>query len=112
MQPCSQPWYGLMDCENGMSGESLCAMIERARWIVTAVRSGAGCSSSTGCVQPSSHASRRSSRKRFAGLNVAPRPLMGGDGGSFVLIVRLAEREARAVYRINIRYRHRDVQRG
>jgi len=30
MHPCSHPWYGLIDCENGMSGESLRAMIVRA----------------------------------------------------------------------------------
>src|SRR5271154_4508834 len=29
MQPCSQPRYGLMDCENGTSGEALRAMIVR-----------------------------------------------------------------------------------
>ena len=32
MQPCSQPWYGLIDCVNGMSGESLRLMIVRAGW--------------------------------------------------------------------------------
>lgn len=84
MQPCSQPWYGLIDCVNGTSGDALVAMIVRARWIVTVVRSGGGASSpasAAGC-QPSSHASRASIRKRFAGLNVAPRPFCGDDAGS------------------------------
>ena len=40
MQPCSQPWYGLIDWLNGMSGDALCAMMVRAGWIVTVVLSG------------------------------------------------------------------------
>src|SRR5512132_1406187 len=85
MQPCSQPWYGLIDWLNGTSGESLCAMIVRARWIVTIVFREGGVSSSAGpsagC-QPSSQRSRTSMRYRFAGLNVAPRPLTGAGGGT------------------------------
>ena len=46
MQPCSQPWYGLIDCVNGMSGESLRLMIVRAGWIRTTVFSGGSASSS------------------------------------------------------------------
>src|SRR5678816_1581265 len=82
MHPCSHPWYGFIDCENGMSGESLRAMIVRAGVIRTSVLSGGRGSSSSGSrpvvSQPSSTASRCSRRKRFAGLNVAPRPLAGG----------------------------------
>ena len=87
MQPCSQPWYGLIDCVNGMSGESLRAMIVRAGWIVTVVRSwrAAGLVGVFGiggtAAQPSSYASRSSRRKRFCGLNVAPRPRSGGCAG-------------------------------
>src|SRR5258708_5463899 len=40
MQPCSQPRYGLIDCEKPTSGESLCEMMERARSSVTVVSSG------------------------------------------------------------------------
>src|SRR6476661_4074289 len=83
MQPCSQPWYGLIDCVNGISGESLRAMIVRAAWMVTIVLRGGSSSPSVsvpGC-QRSSQASRESTRKRFAGLNVAPRPLTGGSDG-------------------------------
>jgi len=59
MQPCSQPWYGLIDCVNGMSGESLRAMIVRAGWIVTTVLGVCGASASASAVdQPSSNASR------------------------------------------------------
>ena len=63
------------------------AMIVRACWIVTVVFRGGSASSSssspqlaagaTPFIQPSSIASRCSRRKRFAGLNVAPRPLIG-----------------------------------
>jgi hypothetical protein len=79
----------LIDCVNGTSGESLCAMMLRARWTVTTVRMGAGGSSSGSPArgQPSSYGSRASARNRFAGLNVAPRPLAGG-GASFVVSVR------------------------
>src|SRR5437764_8610891 len=83
MQPCSQPWYGLIDCVNGMSGESFRAMIVRAFWIDTVVLSGGGSSSlgvPSGGVQPSSTASRASRRKRLAGLKVAPRPLWACGG--------------------------------
>ncbi len=45
MQPCSQPRYGLIDCSNAMSGESLRAMIVRAGSTWTSVRGGAGASS-------------------------------------------------------------------
>src|SRR6266513_3887228 len=85
MQPCSQPWYGLIDCVNGMSGESLRAMIVRAFWIDTVVLSGGGSSSlgvPSGGVQPSSTASRASRRKRLAGLKVAPRPLWACGGAA------------------------------
>src|SRR3954452_18751879 len=78
MQPCSHPWYGLIDCENGTSGDSLCAMMVRARWMVTTVRGGGGASSAdslTDC-QPSSHGYRASARKRLPGLNVAPPPFI------------------------------------
>ena len=37
MQPCSQPRYGLIDCEKPTSGESLCEMMERALSMVTKV---------------------------------------------------------------------------
>src|SRR5271170_795225 len=83
MQPCSQPWYGLIDCENGMSGESLRLMIVRAFWIDTVVLGGGASSpaaSSSACDQPSSTASRASRLNRLAGLKVAPRPLCGGGG--------------------------------
>src|SRR2546426_4719617 len=86
MQPCSQPWYGLIDCVNGMSGESLRAMIVRDAWIITVVLSGgSGSSSATAFSQPSSTASRPSLRNRFAGLNVAPLPL-GGSGPLFTAL--------------------------
>ena len=39
MQPCSHPWYGLIDWLNGMSGDALRAMMVRAGWIVTVVLS-------------------------------------------------------------------------
>ena len=101
MQPCSQPWYGLIDWVNGMSGESLRLMMVRACWMRTVVFGGAAAVpsvavSSTGGAQPSSTGSRVRSAKRLSGLNVAPRPLRGGglaagrtsvrrDGGGFIV---------------------------
>src|SRR5208283_1576370 len=83
MQPCSQPWYGLIDCVNGMSGESLRLMIVRAFWIEIVVLGGGAFSpavSSSTRDQPSSTASRASRRKRLAGLKVAPRPFCACGG--------------------------------
>src|SRR6266496_2798738 len=78
MQPCSQPWYGLIDWLKPISGEVLRAMIVRAGWIVTVVLSGGSASSSLASgasgAQPSSTAARSSRRYRLAGLKVAPRP--------------------------------------
>jgi len=53
----------LIERSNGMSGESLRAMIVLARWIVTVVASGGG-SSPSGAT--SSICSRTSRRNRFA----------------------------------------------
>jgi len=55
MHPCSHPWYGLIDCENGMSGESLRAMIVRAGVMRTTVLSGGGVSAAcrSSCHPPS-----------------------------------------------------------
>src|SRR4051812_6718997 len=76
MQPCSHPRYGLIDCVNGTSGETLREMIVFARSIVTCVLS-AGSSSSGGVFQPSSIDSRATCSKRPSGLMAAPRPLLG-----------------------------------
>src|SRR5512143_4026056 len=79
-----------------MSGESLRVTIERAGWIATVVRTWRGAISSlaSGVVgaQPSSTASRTASRKRLAGLNVAPRPRFGPPGAAGEVGSRAIER--------------------
>src|SRR6185369_3960328 len=80
MQPCSQPRYGLIDWPKGTSGESLRAMMERARSSVTVVLN----SSSTGSspAQPSSNGERCSVSNRPCICESAPR--------SFVIRSRIA----------------------
>src|SRR6185295_38223 len=73
MQPCSHPLYGLIDCSKGMLGESLRAMIERARSSVTVV-SGVSVCSSAG--HPSSNGDRASVSKRPWICESAPRILV------------------------------------
>src|SRR4029079_7250867 len=77
MQPCSQPRYGLMDCSKGTSGESLRAMIERARSSTTIVFTALPpCSSG---VQPSSNGERSAVSKRPWICESAPRSLCIGS---------------------------------
>src|SRR4029453_18936971 len=85
MQPCSQPWYGLIDWVNGMSGERLRVIAVRDTWIATVVRTwrdGSPIPGSGSWGRPSSIATRGASRNRLSGLNVAPRPRLGPGGGA------------------------------
>jgi hypothetical protein len=65
MQPCSQPWYGLIDASNGMSGERLRVMIVRAAGSSTIVRTWRDVSSpiSDPARAPSRRRPRRASRR-------------------------------------------------
>src|SRR5215467_15233431 len=71
MQPCSQPRYGLTLVEKPTSGLSLCAIIDfdksRRNSVFGEISSG-----------PASGSRLKTSlKKRFAGLEIAPRPRIG-----------------------------------